>query len=94
MESRVSEILNYVPKHLQTILSGTFAVSGESIQEIRVRNGMPLIVSTINGSFAVLPDGSLSPAVGGAYVTTEADLRQIFQAICENSVYAYLVYER
>ncbi len=90
MNSRLGEILNYVPKHLQTILSGTFTVSGESIQEIRVRIGRPLIVSTVTGSFAVLADGSVSPAVGGAYIVSEADLRQIFQAICENSVYAYL----
>lgn len=90
MNTRLAEILNYVPKHLQTILLNTFTISGDSIQEIRVRIGMPLIVGTINGSFAVLADGSVSPAVGGAYIVSETDLRQIFQAICENSVYAYL----
>lgn len=90
MDTRLAEILNYVPKHLQTILTNTFKVAGDSIQEIRVRIGMPLIVGTVSGSFAVLADGSVSPAIGGAYMVSDSDLRQIFQAICENSVYAYL----
>lgn len=90
MNMRLAEVLNYVPKHLKTILTKTFTVTGESIQEIRIRSNLPLIIGTTSGSFAVLPDGSVSPAVGGAYIITDSDLRQIFQAVCENSVYAYL----
>lgn len=90
MNKRLAEILNYVPKHMRTMLSKTFEVTGESVLEIRIRNGLPLIVETLSGSFAVLPDGSVSPAVGGAYIIGDTDVRQIFQAVCENSVYAFV----
>ncbi len=90
MNTRLAEILGYVPKNLRGMLERTFEMTGEGIQEIRIRNGLPLIIGTTSGSFAVLPDGSVSPAVGGAYIVSEYDLRQIFQAVCENSVYAYL----
>lgn len=90
MNMRLAEILEYMPKHIAAILTKTFETAETSIQEIRIRSELPLIISTVSGSFAVLPDGSLSPAVGGAYITTGADLRRIFQAVCENSVYAYI----
>ncbi len=90
VNTRLAEILNYVPKHIKTMLSKTFEVTSEGIQEIRIRNSSPLIIETLSGSFAVLPDGSVSPAVGGAYIIGDTDLRQIFQAVCENSVYAFV----
>ena len=90
MNTRLAEILEYMPKHISSMLEKTFEITETSIQEIRIRSELPLIVGTLSGSFAVLPDGSLSPAVGGAYIVSGADLRRIFQAVCENSVYAYI----
>lgn len=90
MNMRLAEVLRYMPKHISAMLEKTFEVTETSIQEIRIRAELPLIIGTISGSFAVLPDGSLSPAVGGAYIVSSADLRRIFQAVCENSVYAYI----
>lgn len=90
MNTRIAEILGYMPKHLRGMLDKTFEMTGDSLQEIRIRNGLPLIVGTMRGSFAVLPDGSVSPAVGGSYIISDFDLKQIFQAVCESSVYAYL----
>ncbi len=90
MDVRLAEILNYVPPNMKNMLQRTFEMTTDSIQEIRIRNNLPLIVGTLSGSFAVLPDGSVSPAISGAYIIAENDLKQIFQAICENSVYAYI----
>ncbi len=90
MNTRLAEILNYVPKHMRVMLSKTFEVTSEGVLEIRIRNGLPLVIETLSGSFAVLPDGSVSPAVGGAYIVGDTDIRQIFQAVCENSVYAFV----
>ena len=90
MNTRLADILEYMPKHISSMLEKTFEITETSIQEIRIRSELPLIVGTLSGSFAVLPDGSLSPAVGGAYIVSGADLRRIFQAVCENSVYAYI----
>ncbi len=89
MNLRLGEILGYMPNHLQKILGKTFELTGDGIQEIRIRSNMPLIINTNNGSFAVLCDGSISPAVGGAYTVKCSDIQQIFRAVCENSVYAF-----
>ncbi|MDO4744413.1 MAG: stage III sporulation protein AA [Clostridia bacterium] len=89
MNKRVAEILNYMPEHLRRMLSKTFEITGDVLQEVRIRNRLPLIISTQNGSFAVLPDGKISPAVGGAYIVEPSDIQRIFRAVCENSVYAF-----
>ncbi len=89
MNNRFVEILNYMPENLKKMLLKTFSITGDSIQEIRIRNRLPLIVGTQKGSFAVLPDGKISPAVGGAYIVECADVQKVFRAICENSIYAF-----
>ena len=89
MNKRVAEILNYMPEHLRRMLSKTFEITGDVLQEVRIRNRLPLIISTQNGNFAVLPDGKISPAVGGAYIVEPSDIQRIFRAVCENSVYAF-----
>ena len=89
MNARYNEILNYLPSHLKAILEKTAERVGDDLLEIRIRCGLPLIIVNSSGCFAVMEDGSVSPAVGGAYMVCEGDLRQIFHAICENSVYAY-----
>jgi len=90
MSKKYSELLSYFPPGLKCILKRTIEILGENLQEIRIRCRMPLIVSTSNGSFAISPEGEISPAVGGAYIVKESDLKQIFHAICENSVYAFM----
>ena len=57
--------------------------------EIRLRCRLPLIIGTENGSFSVLPNGEISPAVGGAYIVEPGDIQRVFRAVCENSVYAF-----
>ncbi len=89
MNNRLAEVLNYMPEHLKKILAKTFSDTGDSVQEIRIRNSLPLIIGTQKGSFAVLPDGKISPAVGGAYIVGTSDIQRIFKAVCENSIYAF-----
>lgn len=89
-ENRVFEILNYMPDNLKPMLQRTLELSAGNLEEIRFRVGRPLIISASGGNSAVKADGSLSESVNGAYEVTEADIRRIFQAICENSVYAYI----
>lgn len=88
--TKYNEILSYFPSHLRVILERTFEMTGDALQEIRIRCNMPLIIETSNGSFAVAEDGSPSPATGGAYTVSDRDLRLVFQAVCENSIYAFM----
>ncbi len=89
MNKRTAEILNYLPENMRRILCRTFEITGDTIYEIRIRNKLPLIIGTEAGNFSVLPDGKISPAVGGAYIPDTADIQKIFRAVCENSVYAF-----
>ena len=89
MDKRLEEILNYLPVNIRCMLQKVFEHTGDTVQEIRIRNRLPLIIETQNGSFAVLPDGNISPAVGGAYIVETSDIQKIFRGICENSVYAF-----
>ena len=90
MNTRYNEILSYFPQNLRRMLGRGMNILEDSLQEIRIRSRLPLILETTNGNFAITPDGELSPAVGGAYIVKENDVRQIFTAICENSVYAFM----
>ena len=89
MNLRINDVLSYMPDNLKKMLTKTVKLLGDNVQEIRLRIGRPLIVGSLNGNFAVLPNGNLSPAVGGAYVVTACDVKSVFQLICENSVYAH-----
>ncbi len=90
MNTRYNEIQKILPAHFKEMFEKIIQSVGDTLLEIRVRCGKPLIVETSNGSFVITPDGTPSPATGGAYIVNERDLRLIFQAVCENSVYAFM----
>ncbi len=88
MKKRTREILSVMPDNLKFILGKAFEQLAE-IEEIRLRTGRPLIIGTAGGNFAVLSSGNISPAIGGAYIVNETDIKRIFSSICDNSVYAH-----
>ena len=77
MNKRISEILNYIPMTLR----GSVAKEIENLQnieEIRFRIGKPVSIFT-NGKIIHIDT-----------ISSAADIKAIFNAICEHSVYAYL----
>ena len=88
MKKRIREILLVMPDNLRTILGKAFEQTTE-VEEIRLRTGRPLIIGASGGNFAVLSSGNISPAIGGAYIVNETDIKRIFSQICDNSVYAH-----
>ncbi len=91
MEKKLQEILDILPEKISKIIKNALLSSGTNkVEEIRLRTGRPLIVDTAIGKFTVLSGGSLSPALGGAYIVTSEDINKVFMNICENSVYAYM----
>ena len=89
MDKRLTEILAYLPDQIRLMLCKTFEIVGDSVQEIRLRARLPLIIGTGNGNFFVLPGGEISQAVVNAYIVEPEDIQRIFRAVCENSVYAF-----
>ena len=68
------EILKYFPQTMKQVLSNE---NMNELEEIRVRNNLPLILKA--GQAEKILD----------YVTNTEDINFIFQKICENSVYSY-----
>ena len=68
------EFLKYFPQHIQAILNEEDL---NSIEEIRIRNNLPLI----------LRFGQAQKILN--YIINTEDINYIFQKICENSVYSY-----
>ncbi|MBQ9736917.1 MAG: stage III sporulation protein AA [Clostridia bacterium] len=89
MNKRLEGVLSYMPDNLKRIFTGVFLKMGDNIQEIRIRSGLPLVIETSKGNFAVLPDGKLSSEVNGAYIAGADDVKRVFYAVCENSIYAF-----
>ena len=89
MDKKMREILGIMPENLRTLLKQGLMGRWESLEEIRIRINRPLIVGTAEGNFAILKDGNISPAIGGAYIICEADIKRVFCNLCENSVYAH-----
>lgn len=68
------EFLKYFPQHIQAILAEE---NLKSLEEIRVRNNLPLILRL----------GQAQKILN--YIINTEDINYIFQKICENSVYSY-----
>ena len=89
MSNRTEEILLYMPDRARSAIGNVVDIVGDSLMELRFRMGRPLMAITLGGQYAVTPSGSLSLEASGAYMVSENDIKHIFQAICDNSVYAY-----
>lgn len=89
MSNRSEEILLYMPDRMRDAIGNAFDVIGDSLAELRFRTGKPIMAVTLGGQYAVTPGGSLIHESNGAYIVSESDIKHIFQAICDNSVYAY-----
>ena len=90
LDNRVYEILDYMPVHVKCMFKNVFDISCCTVEEIRIRIGKPIVACIMGENYAVLPDGTLSPKLTAGYLASSADVKSIFQAMCENSVYAYL----
>lgn len=74
----IDKILRCFPKQIQElILNNINSQESEKLEEIRVRNNLPLILKLGQGEKIL------------NYKITTEDINYIFQKICENSVYSY-----
>ncbi|MEG2584578.1 MAG: stage III sporulation protein AA [Oscillospiraceae bacterium] len=87
---RIYEILEYMPDKMRTMLSKVFDITHDNLEEIRIRIGRPLIIKASGMSYAVSEESLLTSDFASGYIVKYLDTKAIFNAICENSVYAYL----
>ncbi len=76
----VKEVLEYLPENIKTEinkLQAKYEDLYDKIEEIRIRNNKPIIIKLENENKIL------------KYIVSEKEIQEIFEKICENSVYSY-----
>lgn len=85
INSYVSGLLKYLPKRIRKIL---YFLPLDNLEEIRLRQGLPVALYYGNNCRYINPKGQLSVSYTGCIVATKADLIEGLELISESSVYA------
>ena len=89
-KSRIFEVLPYFPKELKDKLERLANANCFEVEEIRVRANLPVILEIWGESCFLTRTGGITNYENNAYYASSEEVKTIFSAICENSVYAYL----
>lgn len=92
-ESRVgrlrNEILPVLPKRLSDAIGKADAAILESLEEIRLRAGKPLMLQNYRGDLCLGEDGKTAASAGNALNVRQEDILRAVELMSENSIYAY-----
>ncbi len=88
MQSRIYNILNYLPIHIRELLKPVFDTT--DITEIRLRIGCPLVVGVGKENHTVSTMRGLTDNYAQGYMVSNEDVKHTFRNVCENSIYAHL----
>lgn len=80
-----SSFFKYLPKKLRKIM---YFISTDGLEEIRLRQGLPIALYYRDRTYYITPKGQLSASYTGCLVATKADLIEGMELISEASVYA------
>lgn len=81
-------ILDALPENIQRIIDGIPRDIAESLEEIRIREGRPMIIHSRGKSYYLGADGELFPSPEKAYCVTHRDVQSILQRMSNYSIYA------
>lgn len=82
-------VIENLPKELNEILKNIPNSYKERIEEIRLRNAGPLIISYEGKDFFIRSDGGISQYLDQAFIVQEKHIQSTFQLISNYSLYAY-----
>ena len=85
---RKQNFLCLFPLHIRELLTAA-NLDFESLREIRLRAGQPILLMTGQGEWTILRDGSLSANYRYGVRIPMAELSEILDYLCGSSVYAY-----
>lgn len=87
---RFDTALYGVPPRLRSVLCKLTDAEKAEIEEIRLRNGLPVALTVRGGCAFLLAEGRLTRSVGGRLITVQAeDIADSFRLLCRSSVYAH-----
>jgi len=81
-------VLDALPDHIQAILRKIPATLAEGLEEIRIRENRPLMVSSLGRDYFLSGNGEIASHPSQAYWATRADSQRILQLISNFSIYA------
>ncbi|HOE57087.1 MAG TPA: stage III sporulation protein AA [Bacillota bacterium] len=84
----ISEVLDYLPKHIKTMVIRLSKESLQKIEEIRLRLAKPLCATGCCSEIFIGADGEAEPSGVNAYIINEDDLRYSMQLVCNFSMYS------
>ncbi len=87
-EKAIREVLAFLPPNIRRMLASLPPNTLERVEEIRLRQGKPLLVSLDLGDVFVTPSGSCTAEASAAYTVTPSDLERLLQLITSSSLYA------
>ena len=85
---RFSVVLSVLPERIRAAAGVPFE-NGTAIDEIRLRKGLPVAVTVSGKSLYLCLNGAVSPTTERSIICTEADIKNTFIKLCDNSVFAH-----
>ncbi|AEF94964.1 stage III sporulation protein AA [Desulfotomaculum nigrificans CO-1-SRB] len=86
--SVLDEVLNLLPLNLRQMLSALPAAVKETAEEIRIRQGRPLMLGLAQGDCYITEGGTVTASPGEAYVINSVDVERVTQLVSRSSIYA------
>lgn len=85
---KTDEVVRLLPESIRLALSSCDRSLVDSIREIHLRVGAPMLISLAAGNFFISPSGKLSPCPVGSLITKEV-MSECVKRLCGGSVYSF-----
>lgn len=84
----LDEVLNLLPPNLRQLLAELPQSIKEEVEEIRLRQGRPLLLGLAQGDCFVSERGTVTSSLAEAYVVNNQDVERATQLVSRSSLYA------
>ena len=85
---RFNIVLSLLPERVKSALE-TQLKNGAAIDEIRLREGKPIMLTISGKALYLSQNGQISPYRENPVICTDSDIKAAFLRVCDNSVFAH-----
>lgn len=86
--SPLGEVLPYLPVNVRNLISSLPDLTKQKIEEIRLRQERPVVISLNDRDLFLGRSGSLTSSAGEGYTVTSDDMERLINLISGSSIYA------